>query len=110
MITHPSESPDSEDNHNLRFNVKTCSLSGKPAKADANPVINAEVRNKRKYRRTKETKILRYWRTRKDPFENVRDEVYKWLENNPERIAKSLLLELQSHYLGQYKDNQLRTL
>ena len=110
LITHPSESPDSEDNHNLRFNVKTCSLSGKPAKADVNPVINAEVRNKRKYRRTKKPKIPRYWRTRKDPYENIRDEIYKWLENNPKRTAKLLLLELQESYPGQYKDNQLRTL
>jgi len=109
LINH-SPRADSEDNHNVRFNVKTCSLSGKPAKAGVNPVINTEVRNKRRYRRTKKTKTPRYWRTRKDPFENVTTEIYKWLENNPERTAKSLLLELQSHYPGQYKDNQLRTL
>ena len=105
LITHPSESPDSEDNHNLRFNVKTCSLSGKPAKAGVNPVINAEVRNKRNYRRTKKTKIPRYWCTRKDPYENVRGEVYKWLENNPERTATSLLLGLQQRYPGLYNNN-----
>ena len=110
LITYPSESSDSEDNHNVRFNVKTCSLSGKPANAGTNPIINAEVRNKRRYRRTKKTKTPRYWRTRKDPFENVQDEIYKWLENNPELTAKSLLLELQSRYPGQYKDSQLRTL
>ena len=107
---HPSGSTGSKGKYDLRFKASICGLSGKPAKAGINPVINTEVRNKRRYRRTKKTKTPRYWRTRKDPFENVTTEIYKWLENNPERTAKSLLLELQSRYPGQYKDNQLRTL
>jgi len=107
IINQPPRA-DSEDN--VCFNVKECGFSAKPAKAGVNAVINTEVRNKRRYRRTKKTRAPRYWRTRKDPFENVKTEIYKWLENNPERIAKSLLVELQSRYPGQYKDNQLRTL
>ena len=50
------------------------------------------------------------WRTRKNPFENVWDkEVCSWLEEHPERTAKSLFEELQQRYPGQYKDGQLRT-
>lgn len=96
----------------MSFKANTCGLSGEPEKVsiDNDLVINAEVRNKRKYRRTKKTKIPRWWRTRKDLFEHVWDEICKWLENNPERTAKSLLLELQERYPGQYNDNQLRTL
>ena len=96
----------------MSFKANICGLSGEPEKVSINNdlVINAEVRNKRKYRRTKKTKIPRCWRTRKDPFEHVWDEICKWLENNPERTAKSLLLELHERYPGQYNDNQLRTL
>jgi len=107
--TNPSGSTNSEDKYDLRFKVSTCGLSGEPTNNN-DLVINAEVRNKRKYRRTKKTRIPRWWRTRKDPFEHVWDDICKWLENNPERTAKSLLLELQERYPGQYNDNQLRTL
>ena len=108
----PSGIADSESKYDLSFKANICGLSGEPEKVSINNdlVINAEVRNKRKYRRTKKTKIPRCWRTRKDPFEHVWDEICKWLENNPERTAKSLLLELQERYPGQYNDNQLRTL
>jgi len=109
---HPSGSTYSKGKYDLRFKASICGLSGEPAKVNTNNdlVINAEVRNKRKYRRSRKTKIRRWWRTRKDPFEHVWDEICKWLENNPERTAKSLLFELQERYPGKYNDNQLRTL
>lgn len=47
---------------------------------------------------------------KKDPFENVWDEVCKWLEKKPERTATSMLLQLQKKYPGEYTDGQLRTL
>ena len=50
------------------------------------------------------------WKTRKDPFEEVWDEICQWLKDNPERTAKSLLQKLQERYPEHYKDNQLRTL
>jgi len=34
----------------------------------------------------------------------------QWLAANPERTAKSLFVELQQHYPGQFFGNQLRTL
>lgn len=112
MQLHPSGNTDSKDKHELRFRASMCGLSDEPGKDGMNDdlVIKAGERNKRKYRRTKKTKIPRWWRTRKDPFEGVGDEICQWLENNPERTAKSLLVALQERYPGQYHDNQLRTL
>ena len=65
---------------------------------------------KRAYRRTKPQQGPRWWRTRTDPFEEVWTEVCGWLAEHPERTAKSVLLELQQRYPGQYPDEQLRTL
>ena len=65
---------------------------------------------KRAYRRTKPQQGPRWWRTRADPFEEVWSEVCGWLAEKPERTAKSVLLELQQRYPGQYPDEQLRTL
>lgn len=67
-------------------------------------------KEKRSYRRTKNTRVQHTWRTREDPFANVWDEVCSWLEEHPERTAKSIFKELQQCYPGQYKDGQLRTM
>ncbi|GAH36416.1 unnamed protein product, partial [marine sediment metagenome] len=65
---------------------------------------------KRKYRKTKKTRVPHRWRTRPDPFEYVNDEIRASLEQNPERTAKSILQDIQKRYPGKYKDGQLRTL
>ena len=108
----PSENAFQKDTYDLSFEENMDSLFGVNSKKRINNIliINDLKRNKRKYRRTKKEKKQRWWRTRKDPFENVWEEICKWLENNPERTAKSLLMELQKCYPGQYCDNQLRTL
>ena len=64
----------------------------------------AMEREKRSYRHTKKTRKPHTWRTRKNPFANVWDQVCLWLEEHPERTAKSIL------DAGQYKDGQLRTM
>ena len=76
----------------------------------SDPLSRPAERRKRKYHRTKLPQRPRSWRTRKDPFETVWDEICQWLAINPERTAKSLLIELQQHYPGLFGDNQLRTL
>jgi hypothetical protein len=50
------------------------------------------------------------WRTRKDPFEGVWEEVQAWLEVNAGLEAKTLFEDLQRRYPGRYPDGQLRTL
>ena len=64
----------------------------------------------RKYRRSEKFKGPRTYRTRKDPFEAVWDEVCEWLKIQPERTGRSVFDELQQRYPGQFTDSQLRTL
>ena len=65
---------------------------------------------KRKYRRTKKTRVPHTWRTVPDPFEDVWSEAVEWLEAEPERTAKSIFEDLQEKYPGKFKDGQLRTM
>lgn len=55
-------------------------------------------------------KASRTWRTRKDPFEDVWDELQLRLEIAPENTAKDLLSGLIERSPGQFKRGQLRTL
>jgi hypothetical protein len=50
------------------------------------------------------------WRTRRDPFEDVWEEVRDELELFPELEAKTLFEVLQREYPGRFSDGQLRTL
>lgn len=67
----------------------------------------------RKYRRLgklpSEVKKDHTWRTRKDPFAEVWDEVRSYLENNHGLEAKALFEYLQRRYQGRFSDGQLRT-
>ena len=58
----------------------------------------------------KEPKPRRDWRTRIDPFESAWPRVVTWLEAEPDRTAKELLLRLQVDGPDAFADNQLRTL
>jgi hypothetical protein len=62
------------------------------------------------YRRTSRPRVSRYWRTRKDPFEQVWPQVRIQLQINPEQTAKQIFQELQRHYPETFPDGQLRTL
>ena len=52
----------------------------------------------------------RYWRTRKDPFADVWQEVEQQLQLSPHLPAKTLFLALQNKYPDKFIDGQLRTL
>jgi len=73
-------------------------------------ILKPAIIRRRQYRKTKKPRVKHWWRTRKDPLENVWDEVCSWLVDNPERTATSILLKLQKKYPGQYSEGQLRTL
>lgn len=68
----------------------------------------------RKYRRLgklpSEIKKTPKWRTRKDPFEDVWQQLKSYLELNPGLEAKTLFEDLQRRYPGRFSDGQLRTL
>ncbi len=57
-----------------------------------------------------ETKPEHNWRTRKDPFGDVWNEIRTKLEVNPGLEAKTLFEDLQRRYPGSFTDGQLRTL
>jgi len=107
-----SDNTESREKYELSFKVNMCGDFGINPVNDVNNefIIKPEEGKKRKYRRTQKTKTPRWWRTREDPFEKAWEEICKWLKNNPERTATSLLSNLQKLYPGQYHDNQLRTL
>ena len=70
---------------------------------------NASTNRFYRANKTKKT-ILRTWRTRKDPFENVWDEIRLRLELIPEMTAKETIKWLMDKYPDQYNVGQIRTL
>lgn len=93
----------------IRFEMSEGDSSARNCAAP--PVLtDHEGSERRKYRRTREPRRQHDWRTRKDPFESVWDEVVQWLEANPVRTAKSVFEALQAKYPGQFTSGQLRTL
>jgi hypothetical protein len=58
----------------------------------------------------KHSETTRYWRTRKDPFEDVWTEILCSLAENPDATAKSLFDQLLNKYPGKFEPGQLRTL
>ena len=73
-----------------------------------------DVKTARKYLRARrlpsEMKAERYWRTRKDQFEEVWPEVAEQLQRNPGLEAKTIFAELQRKYPERFTEGQLRTL
>ncbi|MGE4206984.1 MAG: DDE-type integrase/transposase/recombinase [Vulcanimicrobiota bacterium] len=65
---------------------------------------------KRRSHRSKKPRKPRTWRTRPDPFEAVKDELYAWFLEEPELSGKMLLTRLQDLFPRRYPDNLLRTL
>ncbi len=74
--------------------------------------VEQEVKRqgKRRYRRSGKPRVPHTWRTRKDPYEGVSEEVRQSLIAEPQLTAKSLLCELQNRYPGRFTTGQLRTL
>ncbi len=108
----PFNNVDKKTNESLKFQVSACGLPEEPAVELNNEdlIMPPGIRKRRQYKKSKKSRVKHWWRTKKDPFENVWDEVCKWLEKKPERTATSMLLQLQKKYPGEYTDGQLRTL
>lgn len=109
--TNPFNDAASKNVYDLKFQPQVCgSPHESSVKINNEDLIKSEIKKRRQYRKTKLPRVKHWWRTRKNPFENVWSEVCKWLENNPEREATSILLDLQKKYPGEYTNGQLRTL
>lgn len=55
-------------------------------------------------------KPVRWWRSRRDPFEASSLLLKRWFEAEPEKTARQFLERLQAQYPGTYTDGLLRTL
>jgi hypothetical protein len=93
----------------FEFTEQNIAAQDQPKKTSCT-ALNDFDQQKRKYRRAKLIRVPHTWRTRKDPFEQVWSTICEKLEKNPERTAKSFLVELQKLYPGEYSAGQLRTL
>lgn len=73
-----------------------------------------DVKTARKYLKMgklpSESKPERRWRTRRDPFERVWEEIQQQVAGNPGLEAKTIFEALQRKYPGEFPDGQLRTL
>ncbi len=93
-----------------RFDLSACGGAGDEATAETIVRLRPDGTPKQKYRRSEQFKGPRTYRTRKDPFAAVWDEVCQWLTAQPERNGRSVFDELQQRYPGQFAAGQLRTL
>jgi hypothetical protein len=55
-------------------------------------------------------KAVRWWRSRRDPFETSLPLLRQWFDAEPERTGRELFERLQAEHPGVYPDGQLRTL
>ena len=72
--------------------------------------MGGERRSRRKYRRSEKPSVPHTWRTRKDPFERVWDQITQKLQLAPELTAKAIFIGLQEEYPDEFPRGQLRTL
>lgn len=82
-------------------------------KAIASAKAGMDEKTARKYIKSgklpSDLKKVRYWRTRKDSFAEVWEEVRGNLETNPGFEAKTLFDDLQDRMPGRFSDGQLRS-
>jgi hypothetical protein len=93
-----------------RFDLNACGGTSDEATAETIVRLRPDGTRKGKYRRTEKSKGPRLYRSRKDPFEAVWDEVCQWLSAQPERNGRSIFDELQRRYPSEFANGQLRTL
>lgn len=84
------------------------------SKAIAAMKAGMDEKTARKYEKSgrlpSELKKEHTWRTRKDPFAEVWEEIKKLLETNPGLESKTLFKHIQRQYPGKFSDGKLRTL
>jgi len=93
--------------------MKSERLKGKTVK-QAGAAGNMCEKTARKYLKSNklpsEENRLRNYRTRKDIFESIEDEIFELLESNPGLEAKTIFEYLQKNHPGKFQTGQLRTL
>jgi len=94
---------------NTRFGYNSHSASKKESKVSAETACAIKRFYHRKAR-TDLRSLPRTWRTRKDPFADVWNEVRLQLELNPDRSPKGILKELIEKHPDSFNPYHLRTL
>lgn len=102
VLTPSMETQKAEAELPLLFDLSTLGQQSASEDGDAVHI------HKRKYHRTAKSLVPRTYRTRKDPFEDVWEEVKGRLEEAPERTAKSMFQGLPEQYPGRFPDGQIR--
>ena len=92
--------------------MKEINRHGKLSIAAAKAGMSRNTGRKYRYLRSLPSQCAKphTWRTRKDPFTEVWEEVKGYLETNSGFESKSLFAHLQRKYPGRYEDGQVRTL
>jgi hypothetical protein len=92
----------------LQFSVQQCAEEKLPA--DGIPHTPPSLLKQERKKRYQKTGRPHDWRTRKDPFEGVWDEITGWLQERPELTAAEIFRELQRRYPERWRSTQARTL
>jgi hypothetical protein len=89
------------------FSVETCTAGNVPAERSVpDPAAFRTL-----YREQERRKRVLGWRhTHKDPFEGDWEQIFSWLQANPERSSGDIFRELQRRSPGRYQPLQIRTL
>jgi hypothetical protein len=90
------------------FSVEQCMAGKLPEERNAPaPTAGLETLYREQERRKR---VLGWWRTHGDPFEGEWEQIFSWLQANPERSSGDIFRELQRRSPGRYSPMQIRTL
>jgi hypothetical protein len=90
------------------FSVEQCTAGKLPEERnDPDPTAGLETLYREQERRKR---VLGWRRTHKDPFEGEWEQIFSWLQANPERSSGDIFRELQRRSPGRYQPLQIRTL
>jgi hypothetical protein len=90
------------------FSVELCTAGKQPEERSAPaPKAGLEALYREQERRKR---VLGWRRSHKDPFEGEWEQIFSWLQVNPERSSGDIFRELQRCSPGRYKPLQIRTL
>lgn len=78
--------------------------------ADAIPGTPPSLLKRERKKKYQKTGRPHDWRTRKDPFEGLWDEITTWMLAKPDLTGVEIFRELQRLYPGRYRPTQVRTL
>jgi hypothetical protein len=90
------------------FSIEQCTVGKLPEERNApDPTAGLEALYREQERRKR---VLGWRRSHKNPFEGEWEQIFAWLQANPERSSGDIFRELQRRSPGRYQPLQIRTL